>query len=339
MQAIRTITAAALLASGLTAAAPASAVITTFANYTAVSGANVYWQRTGTNFVAATTASVIASGVVPKPILLPTTSTKRNPLTPAQIAANKTANTAATKAYDNAVAAQIPIQTAASAAAAQATAGGEFFSIRTASDTTPGAVATKFTFQSPTAKNPLRALAQLGQLNAALTLSATAKPGTPAQSAFGLDIQQLTSGSFSFIYTGTADLLVHHTVYHTGANLLSATLTPNGNLYGLVSGTSGSITGSTSGGNTIVYSSDFLNFSLATEKDLSLSLASITPPLGFTTNQALNTFFATSGGSFSTDPAPGIIAIIPEPGIWVLMIAGFAMVGASARRRSIATAA
>ena len=53
--------AAAMTLAGLTAAAPASAEIRTFANYSGVGGANMYWQRTGTTFSSVGTPAQVAA--------------------------------------------------------------------------------------------------------------------------------------------------------------------------------------------------------------------------------------------------------------------------------------
>jgi len=264
MTIIRTITAAAVLAAGLTVTAPASAAITTFANFVGIGGQNVYFRKNINN------------------------------------------------------------------------TSGSLYTISAPGGNTLGSVASSFKFQSPAPGNRLTALASLGALAAAFTLNETVT--IPAVNFYGFDIQPLTTGSFSFIYTGLANLVVDHTTYHTGANLLTATLTNGGAITGFDTSTSGNVTGSTAvAGQTIVYTSDFLNFAPTFEKDFSISLSSITNPLAFTAGQALATFFATATGTFSTDPAPLPTAIIPEPATWGLLVVGFGLVGLQGRRRSRST--
>ena len=360
MTVIRTIAAAALLASGIAAATPAAAVITTFANYSGVGGANLYWKRSGTNYVVAVPVHVNPVHVNPVVVVAHTVAVTG---TPAQKAAKIAANNAAIAAAVAANAANVITanntntaninaaavtnaanivtatnQTAASAASADATAGGQFYTIHTSTSTTPGSVATHFSFLSPGGHNPLQALAALGALNANFTFLGTAAPGTqvnPSIAAFGFDVQPLTSGTFSFIYTGAANLVVHHTIYHTGANLLTAIFT-KGAIVGDDGATSGAAADSTAGANAgmITYTSDFLSFLSTNRKDYAISATSITAPLGFGTHQALNTFKATTTGSFSTDPQPTPTAIVPEPAMWGLMVVGFGMVGFRARRRA-----
>lgn len=212
--------------------------------------------------------------------------------------------------------------------------GGQLFSITHPGDNSIGAVATRFRFESPRAGNRMDVLAALGQLSASFTLNATAASGSPAGSFGGYTIQPLTSGSFSFIYTGLTPLVVAHTTYTTGANLLTATFVSGGGAAGSLRGSSGSINASTTAGDTITYTSDFLNFSSTVDQDFALSLSSITPPAVFTRNQSLKTFFATATGSFSTDPVPLPTAVIPEPATWGLLVVGFGLVGLQGRRQN-----
>lgn len=258
------------------AAAPAAAEITTFANYSGTGGANMYWQRLGSTYVATGTA--------------------------AQVAASRTA--------------------------ARGTAGGHFFTIANATSTTPGAVAAMFTFLNPH-------LYELGALASSYRFDAVAHAGSVAQAAGGFVYQPIMSGTFSFTYTGAADLRVNHTIYRTGANLLSATFA-GGTIAGQTGATSGSVNASTSvAGETIAYTSDFIDFGRTIDQDLSISLSSITRSLFAGPNQALRSFAATTTGSFSTDPLPSLTAPVPEPATWSLLVAGFGLVGLS-RQRALA---
>ncbi len=258
-------------------AAPAAADITSFANYSGVGGANMYWQRLGTTYSSVGT----------------------------------------------------PAQVAASQASAIATAGGHFFTIATPTSTTPGAVAAMFTFLNP-------GLYTLGALDASYRFDATATAGSIAQTAGGFVYQPIMSGSFSFTYTGTADLHVKQAVYHTGANLLSATFA-GGTIAGQAGATSGSANASTSvPGETITYSSDFIDFARTTDQDLAIAMSSISHGLAAGRNQALRSFAATTTGSFSTDPLPRLTAAVPEPATWALLTAGFGLVGVSRRRTAAA---
>jgi len=194
----------------------------------------------------------------------------------------------------------------------------------------PGTVSTVFTFLSPSVTNRLQQLANLGALRADFTFRATAT--APVDGARNLS-QDLLSGSFSFIYKGAAPLVVDHTTYYTNANLLSATF-GGGSLAGRLGSNAANVDGSTAAGDTIGYTSDLLNFAPTNEKDFALSLNALSPALGRTVGQVFNTFFATSSGNFSTDPAPLPTAIIPEPATWGLLVVGFGLVGLQGRRRS-----
>lgn len=261
MTVIRTITAAAVLAAGLTATAPASAVITTFASYIGVGGDNIYYKKSNDG-LSASMYSIAGSG----------------------------------------------------------------FNV-------PSSVATVFTFLSPNSTNRLQKLANLGALNASFTFNATTVDPVAGSKNFSED---LLSGSFSFKYTGAADLVVDHTTYHTNANLLTATF-GGGSLAGRKNGTSANVDGSTTADDTIVFTSDFLNFAPTVEKDFALSLTALQPGLTRTIGMVFDTFHATSSGNFSTDPAPLPTAIIPEPATWGLLVVGFGLVGLQGRRRSRST--
>ncbi|MBV9097214.1 MAG: PEP-CTERM sorting domain-containing protein, partial [Frankiaceae bacterium] len=155
--------------------------------------------------------------------------------------------------------------------------------------------------------------------------------------------QRGIAGSFSFISTSAITVTGPHFIPHTyaaGSNLLSGSFSSSV-LFG--AGSSASTNSSTLGGSTVTFTSDFLDFSNTVERDRGLTLTSIVPSLGRHTglNGALNSFRATAGGQFSSDPAPLIngLAVVPEPGVWLLMVAGFGLVGFAARRRTTVVAA
>jgi hypothetical protein len=89
----------------------------------------------------------------------------------------------------------------------------------------------------------------------------------------------------------------------------------------------------------VSFTSDFLDFSGSSAFDLALAINAINPRLliGNTFNGVAQ-FSGTVAGNFGADGDPaGTGAVIPEPASWAMMIAGFGLVGASARRRRMAS--
>ncbi len=179
-------------------------------------------------------------------------------------------------------------------------------------------------------------------INAKFTYNATITRGTPAVTAFGSLVQQGISGSFSFltlsaITVGGPNFIPH--TYAAGSNLLSGTFTKS-TLFG--SGSSASTNSSTASGSTVVFTSDFLDFSNTVDRDRGLTLTSIVPSLSAHAgiNKALNSFRAVAGGQFASDPAPLIngLAVVPEPAMWGMMVVGFGLIGISVRRRGTVAA-
>jgi hypothetical protein len=202
--------------------------------------------------------------------------------------------------------------------------GGSVFSLATATSTTAGSRRVSFSFLLPQLSSTIN------NVNAVFTLSGAAPSGNPAILISGFQLQDGIGGSFSF--KSTSAITVGNTVYAAGSNLLSATFGSTA-IAGKRNGTSASFSGSTAGGDTIVYTSDFLSFGNVVDSDFSISLTSVTTPLLASTNKALRTFKAVSSGSFSTDPAP-LVNGVPEPAMWAMMVAGFGMVGVSLRGRN-----
>ena len=205
-----------------------------------------------------------------------------------------------------------------------------FYSTATKNSTSPGSVNVRFSFLEP------EFAAYVTNITAKFTLTGSVAKGSPASAVGSYVVQPNVGGSFSFVTTAPITVggpfFVPHT-YATGSVLLSGTFT-NGTISGAT--TSGSAADSSvTAGSTVTFASDFLDFTPVNERDLSISLTSILPNLAPATgvNKALKGFRAVAGGQFSSDPAPLINGIVPEPGVWVMMIAGFGLVGVSARRR------
>jgi len=145
------------------------------------------------------------------------------------------------------------------------------------------------------------------------------------------------SGNFSFISKNA--ITIGSKTFAAGANLLSATLINDQTIFGQNQATSGGISAATSSGATIVYTSDFLDFSNTVNRDASFSLSAITSLVNkqnlglnqLNASSALRSFRATATGSFSSDPSP-IVTAIPEPATWAMMLGGFGLIGGIARR-------
>ncbi len=213
-----------------------------------------------------------------------------------------------------------------------------YYTTATKTATTPGTALVRFSFLQP------QFAAYVTNTTAAFTLNGTVAKNSTVTNTAGFLLQQGVSGSFSFLSTTAitvgGPLFIPHT-YAAGSNLLSGTFS-KGVIGG--SGSSGSESDSNvAPGSMVTFTSDFLDFTPTVERDLSLALSSIVPSLSqhAGVNRALSTFRAVAGGQFSSDPAPLIngIVVVPEPGVWVLMIAGFGLVGVSTRRRGGVVAA
>ncbi len=171
-------------------------------------------------------------------------------------------------------------------------------------------------------------------VTARYSLNATTIVGTVATLGAGSLTQSTIAGTMSFL--STAPLTVNNITYASGSNLLTATFS-NTQIQGVRGATSAGFTGSTLGGSTLTYTSDFLDFTQTVNRDFSLSLSSIAPglnaiPTTLTPTRGLRSFRAVSSGTFSSDPAP-LVNGVPEPEMWAMMIAGFGLVGLQLRRR------
>ncbi len=256
----RAILGAALIAAGL-AAAPAAAVVTTFATYSAVGGTNVRLTNNGTN-------------------------------------ANRTEDA-------------------------------RIYTTATPTSTTPGTALVNFSYLS-TALAPF-----VTNVAALYTLNGVIAKDTPATTGPGGVITQGGfSGTFSFVTT--SGIMVSGgglvpTFYAAGSNLLSGTFI-NGAIVGRNTSGSSFASGLVSAG-TLSFTSDFLNFDNSIEFDRAQSFTAVNPTFAIGANGALRAFRGVAGGQFSADPIPKVLAQVPEPATWGMMILGFGLVGATARRR------
>lgn len=188
----------------------------------------------------------------------------------------------------------------------------------------PGSRMVRFSFLPP-------ALGAVTNVLASFTmLSSTA---TPAQTVGGFTLQPGLAGSFSFL--STSAITVGTITYAAGSNLLSGTFT-DVSIAGQTNASAAAYNGSTGGGSTILFTSDFVTFVPGTDYDMSISLTSLAPLLFAAPGAALRSFEGYSTGSFSSDPAPIVNLGVPEPSAWAMLIAGFGLVGFQARRRRTA---
>ncbi len=91
----------------------------------------------------------------------------------------------------------------------------------------------------------------------------------------------------------------------------SGGLSESGDISGRYGGATVSLTEDTGLGDVILFSSDFLDFSRATDENAQYSFTSVTPTLGQNANGFLNTFMASGSGTFASTPAPA--QFTPEP--------------------------
>ena len=185
----------------------------------------------------------------------------------------------------------------------------------------PGSRLVSFSFLPP------ELAADVNNVTASFTL--LANTNLLAQPAGAFTLQPGLAGGFSFITT-TA-ITANGVNYAVGSNLLSGTFNDL-SISGQTNASAASYNGSTGGGSTIVFTSDFVTFAPGSDYDMSISLTSLTPLLFAAPGAALRSFEAYSTGSFSSDPTPSVNGV-PEPSAWAMLIAGFGLVGFQARRR------
>jgi hypothetical protein len=156
-----------------------------------------------------------------------------------------------------------------------------------------------------------------GVQNATLTLtSSTTKAVTPAGG--GIVASQLIDGSGA-VKTDTLTITRDTPAAAgegTGSRTNLLTMVFTGDLIGVVGGSTPELFGDTALSDTVTYSSDFLNFSSATEEDFNLALSSwdplVTPPagLGIAADGYYNSAGAAGVGTFDFQ---GAATVIPEP--------------------------
>ena len=162
--------------------------------------------------------------------------------------------------------------------------------------------------------------------DALMTLNATTGAATTVG---GLAVLPVLTGSVSFT---TASAVTWGS--HTGTNLLTANFT-GGSFASLVGGSTATY-GNSTPPNTVTFTSDFLDFSGSTTRDVALAVDAINPPVGVLFGgRRLHT--GSVSGNFGADISSGSPQGVPEPASWALMFAGFGLAGSvlrSQRRRT-----
>ncbi len=197
--------------------------------------------------------------------------------------------------------------------------GGSFFSTGSATSITPGSRNVSFSFLTS-------GLAAINNVTAVFNMFATAPSGNPASQVGSFRLQGGIGGSFSF--TTTQAVGIGNTVFAAGSNLLTGMFV-NASIVGSAGSGSALSSGSDGLGQSLVYTSDFLDTSILGSEQFAMSLSGISDPLAATPGSALRDFSATATGSFSAAFAPAV----PEPGTWAMMIIGFGFVGGTLRYR------
>ena len=145
--------------------------------------------------------------------------------------------------------------------------------------------------------------------------------------AGGLGIAPATAGILNF--TAAAPTTFNG---HTGTNLLTASFF-GGMFLGLIGGSVASYVNSQPP-SAVTFTSDFIDFSQTTARDISVAINAINPSISGGPS-GLGDFSGTASGLFGADLSSGSPnGVVPEPASWAMMVAGFGLIGAMKRRRS-----
>lgn len=175
------------------------------------------------------------------------------------------------------------------------------------------------------------------------TLSATSSAQASLTTIPGLGTvlgQPLLTGTFQFLSATAFNIGSYHV--NVGDEFLSGSFSGAG-ILAFLHGTTASVQASSAAANTSVTFNDsaFLDFHNAnhpiTETDATFNMNAIAAGVGIlNTKSSLRSFISSGSTQFSSDPAP-LVAIVPEPAMWGLLLTGFGMVGFQARRRTRTT--
>lgn len=165
--------------------------------------------------------------------------------------------------------------------------------------------------------------------DAVLNLAATTDT---ASTYMGIAVLPISSGLISFT---SASAITYGG--RTGTNLLTVSFN-GGYLTGLLNGSTANY-GNSTPPNDVTFTSDFLDFSSSTARDLALAINGINPSLGFAFG-ASRFHTGTVSGNFGADVFSGSPQGVPEPASWAMMLCGFGLAGSvlrTQRRRTEVT--
>ena len=169
-------------------------------------------------------------------------------------------------------------------------------------------------------------------IDAMLNFSATTLAGSILDGG-SLAVLPISTGTLTL--TATAPVTWNG---HTGTNLLSVDFS-GAVLTGLINGSTATI-GDSTPPFSVSFTSDFLDFSSSTARDLAMAIDAINPSVGFAFG-GNRTNVGTASGVFGADATAGNPqGVVPEPASWALMFAGVGLVGSvlrSQRRRTEVT--
>lgn len=144
----------------------------------------------------------------------------------------------------------------------------------------------------------------------------------------GIGIIPVNSGTISF--TTAAPVTFGG---HTGSNLLTAIIGGGGAFTGPINGSVAAY-GNSRPPNDVTFTSDFLDFSQSTARDVALAINAINPSLTAANIAAGTGFAGTLSGNFGSDSVNGFPFPVSEPASLALMALGLGFVVARARRAS-----
>jgi len=167
-------------------------------------------------------------------------------------------------------------------------------------------------------------------IQATLVMTAIADPAVTV----GTNVIEPYS-SVSMVFTADTPINGH-------TNLLTVVSTTTGTLTSKTNANSASLNGDSGAGDTVTFTSDFLNFGSTVTRDYDLSFSSLNPRMSIangtlgTTAHFPKTFSTSGTGTFGSDPAPTFGTPEPSPALALLIGAGLTLL--FVRNRKIASA-